>query len=386
LASLDAALALCPGEAEALGNRGAALKALGRTRDALDSLDAAARIAPENAKIQFNRGLLLRELGRCAEAAQAFESVLARFSDHIAAMTNLGLVLFECDRVEEAMRLFRRQAETQRQTGAPGAGDPEHKQRHDAQQRAHLALSLGPNPPAFHLEAGARLQTAVLNCANDPAAIARRWQTARPQMVVIDDLLTGEALEALRRFCQGSTIWRKPYDNGYLGAIPEYGFACPLLAEIAQGLRGAHPAIFGPHPLRYLWAFTCDGAHKGVNIHADFAAVNVNFWITPDEANLDPAHGGLVVWDVAAPLDWDFARYNNDETAIRAFLAQKGAKSVTIPYRANRAVIFDSDLFHETDKIAFKDGYANRRMNVTMLYGRRRVHEGLAANTQKGLR
>ena len=47
------------------------------------------------------------------------------------------------------------------------------------------------------------------------------------------------------------------------------------------------------------------------------------------------------------------------------------ATSVTVPYRANRAVIFDSDLFHETDTIRFKDGYENRRINVTLLYGRR---------------
>jgi hypothetical protein len=56
---------------------------------------------------------------------------------------------------------------------------------------------------------------------------------------------------------------------------------------------------------------------------------------------------------------------------IRDFLARSGAKSVTVPYRANRAVIFDSDLFHETDRIAFKEGYLNRRINITMLYGKR---------------
>jgi hypothetical protein len=42
-----------------------------------------------------------------------------------------------------------------------------------------------------------------------------------------------------------------------------------------------------------------------------------------------------------------------------------------VPHRANRALIFDSDLFHETDNIHFKDGYLNRRINITMLYGRR---------------
>ena len=91
-------------------------------------------------------------------------------------------------------------------------------------------------------------------------------------------------------------------------------------------------------------------AVRTINIHADFAAVNVNFWITPDEANPDAQRGGLVIWDVAAPLDWDFAKCNDNEDAIREFLARNGARSTTVPYRA---VIFDSDLFHETDRIAF---------------------------------
>jgi len=69
----------------------------------------------------------------------------------------------------------------------------------------------------------------------------------------------------------------------------------------------------------------------------------------------------------------DFHEYNNPNAGqnIRDFLAKSGAKSVTVPHRANRAVIFDSDLFHETDQIAFKEGYLNRRINITMLYGLR---------------
>ena len=57
--------------------------------------------------------------------------------------------------------------------------------------------------------------------------------------------------------------------------------------------------------------------------------------------------------------------------ATRDFLKRTNAKAVTIPYRCNRAVIFDSDLFHETDAIRFKEGYLNRRINVTFLYGDR---------------
>ena len=44
---------------------------------------------------------------------------------------------------------------------------------------------------------------------------------------------------------------------------------------------------------------------------------------------------------------------------------------MNIPYRVNRPIIFNSDLFHETDEIAFKDDYLSRRINITLLYGYR---------------
>ncbi len=151
----------------------------------------------------------------------------------------------------------------------------------------------------------------------------------------------------------------------------ESGFAQPLILQIADELATAFPKIFRRLPLIQAWAFKYDSALRGIGVHADFAAVNVNFWITPDEANRDPQRGGLVIWDQPAPLSWDFAKYNRETGAIREFLAQSGAKSLTVPHRANRAVIFDSDLFHETDEIAFEEGYLNRRINITFLYGRR---------------
>jgi len=104
---------------------------------------------------------------------------------------------------------------------------------------------------------------------------------------------------------------------------------------------------------------------------ADQAAVSVNFWLTPDEANLNPERGGHVVYDVAAPADWDAADYNSNAPQIWEFLKRAGAKPLTVPYRANRAVIFDSDLFHKTDDVTFKGGYLNRRINCTILFGRR---------------
>jgi hypothetical protein len=190
-------------------------------------------------------------------------------------------------------------------------------------------------------------------------------------LIVIDDLLTPEALAALRAFCLRADVWKSPYANGYLGAFPEHGFAPPILAQIAEELRAAYPAIIADHPLLHFWAFKYDSTLHGIPAHADFAAVNVNFWITPDEANLDRDHGGLVVWNVAAPQDWDFAKYNAADAEIAALLARREAEAITVPHRCNRAVIFDSDLFHATDAIDFRPGYESRRINVTLLFGRR---------------
>ena len=381
LASLEAALALEPDYGEALNNCAIILRDRGQISEALALCDRVAVLEPGNPQILFNRGLLLRDLARCEEAAACFEKLLAIWPDHAAVLNNLALVLFECDRVDEAMQLFRRHAQLLHGDASAETSDPPYKKQHDREQRDYLLDRHGDSGgrmAQFHLGAGERLPGAAVNLGNDVSKICERWRTAHPQVVVIDNLLTDEALESLRRFCWESTVWRKTYDGGYLGALPEHGFACPLLAQIAEEFRTTYGGIFGPHHLRYLWGFKYGSALKGINIHADFAAVNANFWITPDEANLDAQHGGLVIWDVAAPLDWDFAKYNDNEEAMRDFLGRNGARSTTIPYRANRAVIFDSDLFHETDRIAFQSGYTNRRVNITLLYGRRRSHEGLA--------
>ena len=156
------------------------------------------------------------------------------------------------------------------------------------------------------IEGGGRLSGPAINRAS-VASAAQQWRTQRPQIAVIDNFLSDEALAELRRFCWGSTVWRTNYERGYLGAVPEHGFASPLLAQIADEFRTVYADICGSHALKYLWAFKYDSTLDGVGIHADDAAVNVNFWITPDEANLDPERGGLIVWDVAAPLDWEYS-------------------------------------------------------------------------------
>jgi tetratricopeptide (TPR) repeat protein len=366
LAALDKALAYRPGNPEMLQQRAILLKGLDAQGDAQASEDAA---------LWYKRASRFHVTQRFADSLDALDRVLALAPDHGEALMLKGAVLCEMRRVPEGLAVYRRHAELH-WAGKPvsSTDDPPHKQHHDEEQRAWLAAS-GIADPTYRIEAGARIDGPAVNPANRDA-VAKRWEESDPQIVVIDNLLTGPALEGLRRFCWGSTVWRRPYEKGYLGAVPGQGFACPLLAQIADELREVFPTVIGTHGLGLLWGFKYDSRLSGIPMHADQAAVNVNFWIAPDEANRDPQSGGLVVWDVKAPQDWDFARYNADVAGARAFLAREGAKPIVIPHRANRAVVFDSDLFHETDRIDFKDGYENRRINVTMLYGRRTFHGG----------
>ena len=134
-----------------------------------------------------------------------------------------------------------------------------------------------------------------------------------------------------------------------------------------------------------------------------------------------PPHGGLRIWQgVAPPEDLDFLSANRDYHAVRRWLREQQRKrraarrrrrrddgdgdddargdgdgddddddgaeedaeddadgdgddegdDVTeIPYRANRCVIFRSELFHETAPFRFRAGLRNHRINLTFMYG-----------------
>lgn len=216
-----------------------------------------------------------------------------------------------------------------------------------------------------------------------PRALSSSWDCAAAEsaylghplgLVVIDDFLCPQALESLREFCLESTVWSgSRYTNGRLGAFFRDGFDCPLLLQVAEEVRDGLPRVIGDHyQLRQMWGFKSGPLLPAdATTHADFAAVNVNFWITPDDANLDPTSGGMVIYDVDAPLSWNFEMYNARPDVIVPFLRRQGSQAIEIPYRENRAVIFNSDLFHGTSAVHFRPEYDSRRVNITMLYGER---------------
>jgi hypothetical protein len=331
-------------------------------------------LRPDMGEAQAGLALMLYLQGRAQEAIAAFREAVKSEPQNFDLLYKLGNMLLRDGeasdtRVSESFACFARHAAlTFRSTTVPG--EAAHRIKHDREQQAYLAEHFGLTQWQYHLADGGRIASAAVNPANTEGA-THDWHKTHPQIIVVDDLLTLEALEKLRRFCWGSTIWRDTHPEGYLTAMPEHGLACPLIAQIDQEMRAAYPGILGTHQLRYLWAFKYDSKLSGVGTHADPSLVTFNFWITADDANLDPESGGLTVWDVAAPAGWKTQQYIGDTRGCQAFLKRANAKAVTIPYRSNRAIVFSSALFHETDRMHFKEGYTNRRINLTMLYGRR---------------
>ena len=207
----------------------------------------------------------------------------------------------------------------------------------------------------------------------------------RPGIVVIDHFLRDAALDLLYRFCLESTVWfGNRYAHGRLGAF----FLGVQLPSTAAAGRGTPRLDSGSDRIYGIRCGSCGGSRTRASlpadstIHADFAAINVNCWITPTSANLDESSGGMVIYDVAAPQSWDFATYNERIDLIREFLSQRRARAIRVPYRQNRAIIFNSDLFHATEAVRFKPDYESHRINITLLYGERQrdSHHPLPSN------
>lgn len=410
------ALALNPSHADSHNNLGVMFKEEGRLEEAIDSYRRALQLKPAHVEALNNLGLALMERGTLREAISSFEQALAITPGYVKALYNLGIARSWAGDDPTAVACLQKAADIKHDHGHPIREATVYRSRiaHDSQQIQYLfdrgilgedqrpylqglhrllkelerhpasgnrvpispdvLASVAPSfnrllfrAPAEHLSHGAITPTL------DVASIESRYLSKQPEVTFIDELLAQDTLDILRRFCWESTIWKADYENGYIGAFLGDGFATPLLFQIAEELRLKFPRIFKHHRLTQAWAFKHDSSRRGLNIHADAAAVNVNFWITPDDANLNPETGGLVVYDKEAPRTWNFRDYNSDRNKpkILKWLEEVDAQAVKIPYRANRAVVFNSDLFHETDEVSFKNDYLSRRINITLLYGYR---------------
>ncbi|QHE86808.1 tetratricopeptide repeat protein [Hydrogenophaga sp. BPS33] len=418
LDSYQQALAAAPDNPVVLSNLANVLRELARYDEALRHADHATQAHPRHAPAWVERGGALKMLDRTADAVGSYEKALALAPELLSAHTGLAATVLS-DEVAQTPRVIGAgqasltaylratyQAPALKQAGlALGLS----RFKHDVQQAQWLRehghevpgldafLDTGPALLQTALEQGAagalrvsgaelaRMQPFlsapwllpmpaslphVLHPDNDWRALEDRYLAGTPEILTIDRFLSEPALQAFQAFAHASRVWHGEYARNYLGAFANRGFSSPLHLQLARELRQRMPRVFKDYRLTQLWGFKYEpSTTKGINVHADFAKVNLNFWIAPDAHNLDPDSGGLKVYDVPAPAEWSFEQYNADSVLIYDFLQRHGARCVTVPHRCNRAVLFNSALLHETDTVRFVDRYEGRRVNMTYLFG-----------------
>ena len=425
-AAYDKALLIKPDYANAHYNLGITLQELDRLEEAVASYTKAIALKPDYTEAHYILGNTLEELGRSTDAEASYRRAIALKPDYADAHSNLGVTLQELGKLEDALVQYKKSFELVR---GKNPVDPQHKSfrliskakmEHDIEQFEYLAASgyesekfqalvnvykavsseinwptndaeiipltdkyqkllMDTYNRSIHLLEAPELPGPTLSNTLDIEKITENYFNHDFNVTYFDNFLAPAALDSIRHFLLGSTIWFDFFHSGgYIGAYLRDGLACPLFFQIAEEMRTTFPKIFKNHPLKQLWAYKYDSrAYKkdspltGINAHADYAAVNVNFWITPKVANLNSLSGGLIVYNTEAPLEWDSKTFNNDTEKILEHLEDNNDEKSVIPYNENRIVIFNSNLFHETDKFEFKEGYENRRINVTMLFGER---------------
>ncbi len=404
---------------------GALAEAEGDRELARSHLRAAAATADAAPHFHIALGNCELARGSADAAADAFQTAIAARPDFAAAYTGLCLAMKHLDRLDEAASAAR-QALLLRRGWQPGMVDPPGfidptefaamrqvnrvKLRHDIEQveylrraglagaetdtvlrglhslqeryaslpddttlatldDAALALTGHGYNRLHHLAEAPGLAGAALDASTAFADADMVFATSDPNVAVVDDALSPPALEALQRLLNDSTIWFEVKDHGgHLGAYFEEGLACGLVNQIAAELRLRLPRTLGGRRLAQVWAYKYQQNLGGTDLHGDVGAVSVNLWTTPDSANRDASSGGMEIYPVAAPENWDFRQMNIDRERLRQLVATWQCSPVQIPYRCNRIVVFAARLLHRTMPGKFAEGYRNRRTNMTFLF------------------
>ena len=207
-----------------------------------------------------------------------------------------------------------------------------------------------------------------LNPELDISRIEHDYNSSKPEIAIIDNFLSDEFLKEINVFFRCANIFKRPYPRGYIGTFLNTGMSSVSMLLFSRQLKNTFKDIFHDNHLSQAWAFKYDSEQKGINIHADDANINVNFWITPDESSLDKNSGGMIIWKKKPHLDASFDDFNSMNNASKLLDEVSNVDYIKIAYKANRVVIFNSKLYHATNEIKFKKGYKNRRVNVTLLY------------------
>ncbi|MDF7793105.1 hypothetical protein [Pseudomonas syringae] len=184
---------------------------------------------------------------------------------------------------------------------------------------------------------------------------------------VIDDFLEIAQCRELHKSLLTNQMWHKknPISKHLYNSQPKSIAVEKVLAEV-DGLMKSRSA--SSINLIDYWALLYSKNSDG-NTHADFGQLTLTYWLTPEEYNLDLNTGGLIIYDIKRAKNIGASEYLAAGKVSAQYVLERTKRHVVIPYKCNRAVLFDSSHYHRTNSpyfdIARPEGM---RMNITFSY------------------
>jgi tetratricopeptide (TPR) repeat protein len=390
------ALELSPSLPDTHKNLGDVYLNLGLLGHAITSYKHAIQLRPEYKDAASNLAVALLNKGNYKEAEPILKNIMFKEHGLPREMTEKFLpVLDAVDNLEKpTVSLFKildriEQLEYLIQRGVIHASFAELVKRltaiHTDLQQDRSRVPYTPLTPAqvepvagyfdrlVHYEDAPRSDGPTMNESLDYQALEDKYLERR--CIYFDNFLSPRALAELRQFFLHSTVFFRFSEAGFVASYVTDGFNCGLVFQLIEELHQRFPRILAGRHLNNMWCYRYCGEGDGVRPHNGDGSVTINFYLTPESANLDPTGGGMVMYDKEHPAEWDWLQYNmhKDDPTIQTNIANylRDARAEKVPYKCNRAVLFHSTLFHKTDPYRFRDGFENRRMNITMLFGKR---------------
>ncbi len=185
--------------------------------------------------------------------------------------------------------------------------------------------------------------------------------------LIIDDFLEPKICALLHSEMLNNQMWRlkNPLSKHLYNSQPITNETKNLLLKsnhIAQQMLTKEIELID------YWAILYSKNTDG-NVHADFGQLTLTYWITPDKFNLNPETGGLLIYDVRRADNLSASSYLQTGNESEKFVITHTKSNKIIPYRCNRAVIFDSSYYHKTNSPLFDTSHPEgMRMNITLAY------------------
>jgi hypothetical protein len=193
------------------------------------------------------------------------------------------------------------------------------------------------------------------------------------QHAVIDDFLAPAAFRELHDFLLQDSGWSFNRAQAQSLYLPRPN--APQAADIANSLCRQIPRVLAGFELVEHWAFLHPRS-GGLRPHFDVGSVTVNLWMTHDSHNRTPERSGLILYGVKRPTELQADEYKRPGWADDYFKREHDGTEVSIAYRCNRAVLFNSALFHASDEGVFEaSDLESSRMNLTFLFDDRHSYD-----------